>query len=142
MAYIDDTLPPQVAPGTYAVMLDHFYTALMYQARAHKLVCIFTIVEHGNFHGVKLPRYYNVKRLIGKPQVGGRFVATPTGDFAREFYTLFQYGGNRLDRLPMSLFEGKTIKAKVSLVTKARGRSIPEPLQYSKVAELLKVIEE
>lgn len=142
MASIDDQLPPKVDPGTYSVMLDHFYTAIMFQGHAHKLVCVFTIVDQGKFFGKKLPRYYNVKRIKGPPQKNGPFVATATGDFAREFYSLFAYGGRRLDRLPMSLFDGKTIRARVALVTQARGDHIPEPLQYSKIAKLTKVVDE
>lgn len=142
MAEISDELPPRLDPGTHSVMLDHFYTALMFQGKAPKLVLVFTIVSPGPAYGAKLPRYYNVKRIIGRPQTGGRFHPSATSDFAREFYTLFDYGGRRLDRLPMTNFDGKVIQANIATVTRARGQRIPEPLQYSKISKLIKVIEE
>ena len=140
-SHLADQLPPAVSSGTYDLMLRSFHTA-NYFNKAPKVVLSFTIVSTGQFHGAVVNRYYNVNRIIGKPQMGGRFVPSATGDFAREFYTLFTYGGTRLDRLPMSLFDGKVIKAKVRMVTHARGADIPKPLQYAKVAQLLKVVEE
>lgn len=142
MAYIDDELPPKVRPGFHTVMLDSWSTALMFQGKAPKLICIFAIVSSGEDHGKRIPRYYNVKRIKGKPSVRGAFQATATGDFAREFYTLTNYGGRRLDRLPMTLLEGLTIRCEIETVTSARGREIPEPLQYSKISRLIKVVEE
>lgn len=141
MATIENELPPKVRPGFHTVMLDSFQTALMFQGKAPKLICYFTIVSTGDF-GKRVPRFYNVKRIIGNPSKGGRFQAAATGDLAREFYSLTGYGGNRLDRLPMTLMNGLTIQAEIETVTHARGRAIPEPLQYSKVARLIKVVQE
>ncbi len=138
---IADDLPPLVRPGFHDVMLDGFQTALMFQGKAPKLIMDFTIVSHGKDYGKRVSRYYNVAKIIGKPQREGRFKVSKKGDFLREYLTLFQYAGSRLDRLPMSPFNGVTIKAEIETVKHSRGKVIPEPLQYSKVAELIKVIE-
>lgn len=138
---ISETLPPRIDPGTFDVMLSEFYTAMMFQGKAPKLICVFTIVEQGPCFGKQLPRFYNVSRIIGKEGKGGRFKASATGDFAREFYTLFQASDVRLDRIPMSKFNGVTLRADVALVTRARGQRIPTPLQYSKILRLTKVVD-
>ena len=114
----------------------------MFQGKAPKLICTFTIVSHGEDHGKQVPRYYNVKRIKGKPALRGAFQAAATGDFARESYTLTNYGGRRLDRLPMTLLESLMIRCEIETVTSARGREIPEQLQYSKISRLIKVVKE
>jgi hypothetical protein len=137
---IADDLPPLVRPGFHEVMLDGFQTALMFQGKAPKLIMNFAIVSHGEDFGKRVPRYYNVAKIIGKPQSEGRFKVSRKGDFLREYLTLFHYSGSRLDRLPMSRFSGVTIKAEIKTVKHSRGKDIPELLQYSKVARLIKVI--
>jgi len=138
---VDDDLPPKIPPGEYAVQMKRFKTAMMFGGKAPKLVIDFVIVEQGEYFGLVLPKYYNVKRLIGRPQEGGRFKVGATGDFARDYFRLFYVGDRRLDRLPMSLWEGVTLLAKVSTVKRARDGDIPEALQYSKIERLIKVLE-
>lgn len=138
---VADDLPPLVSPGPYELMLGDFYTALMFQGRAPKLILNFTIVSPGKHYGTKVPRYYNVSKIIGKPQKGGRFKVGKKGDFLREYLTLFHYDGGRLDRLPMSRFQGVVILGQVETVKFARGKNIPKPLQYSKVSNLIRVVE-
>ena len=139
MQVLDD-IPPLIKPGFYEVMLDGFETAVMYSGKANKLILTFRVVEFGPAFGEKIPRYYNVDRIIGRPQKGGRFKVSKKRDFTREFLTLFNYSPKRLDRLPMSLFEGVTIQAKIETVKESRGRSIPRQVQYSKVQQLIKVV--
>lgn len=137
---VDDDLPPRIPPGEYAVQMKTFKTAMMF-GKAPKLIIDFVIVEQCDYFGLVLPKYYNVKRLIGRPQEGGRFKAGATGDFARDYFDLMQMSYRRLDRLPMSVMEGITFLAKVSTVKRARDRDIPEALQYSKIERLIKVFE-
>lgn len=138
---IADDLPPLVRPGFHRVMLDRFETAMMFQGKAPKLILTFAIVGEGEDIGKRVCRYYNVARIIDKPQRGGRFKVSRKGDFMREYFSLFQYDGGRLDRLPMSQFNGAVIQADIETVKFARGREIPQPLRYSKIARLIKVIE-
>lgn len=135
---ITDDIPPLVEPRAYEVMLDFYETALMF--KTPKLILTFTIVTQGPAYGIRLPRYYNVKRLIGKPGKNGNFAVGKKGDFLREFLTLFSCKPDRLDRLPISYFNGVTIKARVVTVKRSRNRDIPEALQYSKISELLRVV--
>ena len=137
---VDDDLPPKIPPGEYAVQMKTYKTAMMF-GKASKLIIDFVIVEQCDYFGLVLPKYYNVKRLIGRPQEGGRFKVGATGDFARDYFGLLDIGGRRLDRLPMSAMEGITFLAKISTVKRARDRDIPEALQYSKVERLIKVVE-
>lgn len=139
---VADDLPPLVRPGYHNVMLDSFQTAMMFQGKAPKLILTFKIVGHGDDFGKSLCRYYNVAKLIGKPQKGGRFKVSKKGDFIREYLSLFDYSCSRLDRLPMTQFDGATIRAEIETVKRSRGIDIPEPLQYSKVARLIKVVEQ
>jgi len=90
---------------------------------------------------VRVPRFFNVDRLVGKPGKNGRFSVSSTRDFPREFLSLFNYQARRKDRYPMSLFNGVTIEAQVVTVKKARGIEIPEQLRYSKIQRLIKVVE-
>ena len=131
--------PALVPPGEYLVMLDWFRTVTMF--KAPKLELVFTIVSHGPHYGTRLSRYYNIDRIIGKPQKGGRFKVGRNRDFTREFCSLFHHTGNRLDRLPMTRFDGATLKASVVTVKQARGQHIPKALQYSKIDQLIKVVE-
>ena len=137
---VADDIPPLVRPGRYKVMLDDYRTALMF-TKAHKLILDFSIVSFGEYFGVRLPRYYNVIRFHGKAGQHGNFSASKKGDLLREMYTLFYHHPKRKDRIPMSLFNGAVIEADVVVVTEARGRKIPEALQYSKIARLIRVIE-
>ena len=137
---VEDDLPPRIPSREYEVQMKKFKTAIMF-GKAAKLIIDFVIVEQCDYFGLVLPKYYNVKRLIGRPQEGGRFKVGATGDFARDYFRLLQVGHRRLDRLPMSVMEGVTFLVKVSTVKRARDRDIPEALQYSKIERLIKVVE-
>tara|TARA_R100000808_G_C2055289_1_gene89069 strand:- start:11 stop:442 length:432 start_codon:yes stop_codon:yes gene_type:complete len=136
---IADDIPPLIPEATYTVMLDHFVTCYMF-SKAKKLVLNFSITSYGKHYGLKLPRYYNVMKIIGRPCKNGRFQVSKKCDFMREFYTLFENPAKRLDRIPMSLFKGVEFEARVKTVREARGKKIPKPLQYSKIDELMRVV--
>lgn len=137
---VANNLPPHIPPGKYEVMLDYFETALMFSGKAPKLILTCTITSYGEAFGKRICRYYNVIKLIGPAGRNGKFKANPKGDFLREFLSLFPVRASRLDRLPMSHFNGVVMQAKVVTVKRARGRDIPKPLQYSKIENLEKVI--
>ena len=137
---IDQNLPPLISPGKYAVMLDYYQTAVMF-GKAPKLILHFKVTSFGEGFGYSIPRYYNVQKLIGKGQRNGRFKVSKSGDFLREYLSLFPAPAKRLDRLPMSQFKNVTIEAEIVTVKESRGRSLPEPLRYSKIERLLRVID-
>tara|TARA_R110000782_G_scaffold24497_5_gene63806 strand:- start:224 stop:667 length:444 start_codon:yes stop_codon:yes gene_type:complete len=136
---LPDDLPPLVKPGVYDLAFVDYRTAMMFMGKAPKLVMTFRIVTMGEFFEVELQRYYNVKRIYGKPQRYGRFKPSSRGAFLREYLTLFSGMGSRIDRIPMSKFENALIEGKVETVTRSQGKDIPKELQYSVIKELRSV---
>ena len=106
-----------------------------------KLVLRFKVTEYGDYHGANLSIYYGVKRFIGKPGKSGGFQVGRKSKFLREFLTLFpDQPVKRIDRIPMSRFQGVIIIGQVKTVIRGFDqRKIPEPLQYSVVEQLLKL---
>ena len=106
-----------------------------------KLVINFQVMEYGDYFGLIIPKYYGVTRLTSKPKKSGGFQVGRKSKFLREFLTLFpDQSVKRLDRFPMSRFQGVMIKGRVKTVTKSfNQRKIPESLQYSVIEELLKI---
>ena len=137
---IPDDLPPLVKPGWYELSFVDFKTALMFMGKAPKLIMTFRIVTMGKFFNIELNRYYNVKRIYGKPQRHGRFAPSSSGAFLREYMTLFTGQVNRRDRIPMSNFESVLVEGKIETVIRSQGRDIPEILQYSVIKELRRVV--
>jgi hypothetical protein len=129
----------QIKPGDYELRFDHYETAVMF-GRAPKLVLWFTIISIGPyFDCVRLARFYNVRRLIGRPARYGGFKAGFHGEFIREYGRLFRVP-TRLDRIPMTVFERHILIGRVRTVARGSNqREIPEGLRYSVVAELLRI---
>lgn len=144
--WVDDYESPFVGPGNYEFMYVKHETDL-YFGRAPKLVMWFKIVSMGECFETVLPRYYNVKQLIGPKGKNGKFKVGRQSDFLREFVTLFPDAVDsnprkrRLDRLPMSGFKSVILQGHVSTVNRtAKQRAIPEALQYSVISELIRVV--
>lgn len=112
-------------------------TALLYQ-RAAKVALKFRIVDPGPAFGKELERWYNVKRLIGKPCRDGRFQVGPRSDFLREYLTLFPGAARRFDRMSFAPFRNVAILGRVETVTHNRKQQLlPEAMRYSIIRELL-----
>ncbi len=139
-AIVADDLPPLIKPGVYELAFVEYRTAIMFCGKALKLIMDFRIISMGEYFELVVPRYYNVKRVIGKPQRNGRFKCGKKGAFLREYLTLFPNLVARPDRVPMSAFENVIIEGKIGTVTRSRNREIPKPLQYSCVSELRRVL--
>jgi hypothetical protein len=139
-AQIVDDAYTLVEPGTYDLAFIRFETAFMFR-HAPKVVLWFCIVTMGPAFGAEVPRFYNVKRIIGKPQKGGRFNVGRRSDFVREFTNLFHLPDKRLDRLPVeSNFRNAIVSGEVKTVTRDfQQRELAEPIQYSVVKQLLKI---
>jgi hypothetical protein len=109
-----------------------------YFGRSCKVVFWFRIIEFGDYFGTVIPRYYNVKRLSGKPGRNGQFVPGRSSDFLREFCKVSTAPINRLDRLPLSAFQNVQIKARVRTVSAdGKQRDLAAQLHYSVIGELL-----
>ena len=134
---LDGVPPPLILPGLYDFRFDYYETKVLF-GRAPKLILWFTVVTFGDyFDRVRLPRYYNLARLMEKPRKWGRFKVGYKSDFLREYATLFATPP-RLDRIPMSVFENVTVTGKVRTVsTGAKQEAIPAALQYSVIGQLV-----
>ena len=92
----------------------------------------------GEFYGVQLDRWYNCKRLIGKPRKNGNFQVGRHSDFLREFLTLFPDVVKRLDRISFKPYRCSVITGRIETVThNAKQQPLPELMQYSIIRELL-----
>jgi hypothetical protein len=138
---VSDDLLPKIKPGVYDLVFVEYETARMFKGNAPKLVMWFRIVTLGEYFEVLLPRYYNVQNVAKRRTKNGSFKAGPKSDFMREYCTLFPGRIGRLDRIPMSPFRRSIIKGRISLVKEARGREIPAELQYSRIEQLIKVVQ-
>lgn len=135
-AELDGSRPALVEPGEYELRFEHHETLILF-GRASKLVLWFTVITPGQyFDCVRLARFYNVKRIIGRPQRNGRFKVGFGSDFLREYARLFP-SPTRLDRIPMSEFSRHIVVGRARTVIKGSDQSaIPTLLQYSVLEEL------
>jgi hypothetical protein len=128
---------PLVPPGTYRLAFVSYRTALVY-GRAHKVALRFQIIDQGDSYGVQIDRWYNAKRIIGKPRKNGNFQVGRHSDFLREYLTLFPDQVKRLDRISFKPYKSHVITGRIETVTKnAKQQPLPELMQYSIVRELL-----
>jgi hypothetical protein len=135
-AIIDDDLP-LIPPGEYTFIFRDHSTWEMF-GRCPKLILKFSIVDDEMYSGVVLNKYYNVRKLRGRPGRNGNFVASRKSNFLRDFFRVCPaYPPKRFDRIPMSRLEGLPILGKVKTVTKGFDqKDIPESLQYSVITEI------
>jgi hypothetical protein len=137
IAQQEDERPPLVPERAYDLRFDYFETARMFGV-ASKLIMHFRIAEPGRDFDKPLLRFYNLTRIIGRPARSGRFKAGFHSDMLREFVTLFGLpAGLRLDRIPMSRFDGSFVRGTVRTVRQSnKQKLIPSALQYSVITEL------
>lgn len=95
--------------------------------RAPKLVLWFTIITLGPYFDVaKVARFYNVRRLIGRPARNGGFKVGFHGEFIREYGRLFRVP-SRVDRISMTPFQRHILIGTVRTVERGSNqREIPE----------------
>lgn len=131
-----DEKPPILAEGLYELAYSHYETATLFNGRRPKLIVWFRIATTLN---VLLPRYYNVKALVGKPGRDGRFKTGWRTDLVRE-YTNLLGAPQRLDRIYWRQLESCIVTGRVRTVdTDFRQRKIHRDLRYSVIAELVSV---
>ena len=113
---MDDQKPPLIKPGEYPLGFEYHETARLFNQP--KLILWFTVLSDGNYHGIKLRRFYNVRSLIGKPGKEGKY--NPSGwssDLVREYAMLHDYLPDRLERISMCRYKDKIITGVVKTVT-------------------------
>ena len=128
---------PLVPPGTYRLAFVSYRTALVY-GRAHKVALRFQIIDQGDYYGTQIDRWYNCKRITGKPRKNGNFQVGRHSDFLREYLTLFPIFVKRLDRISFKPYRSNVITGRIETVTRnAKQQPLPELMQYSIIRELL-----
>lgn len=128
--------PVCVLPGLYQMAFSDFETRTMFR-HSPKLILWFTVTDPGQAFGVKLARYYNVERIMGKRGRHRMFKAKFHGEFVREYALLFRERPRRLDRIPMTKFENVIVEGEVATVrTDYQQRERPDAIRYSIIREL------
>ena len=129
-----------VPEGRYQVAYAYHET-WVYMGRQPKVTFWFLVVDQGEYLGVKLARYFNVKRHIGKPSKNGRFVPGRSSDFLLEYCSLFADSIKRLDRIPLAMLKNEIIEARVKTVKQNREqRNLPDVMKYSVIESWLGII--
>jgi hypothetical protein len=94
------------------------------------------VTDAGEFFGVRVSRYYNVRKLIGKPGRNGRFNAHWNCDLVREYSALIS-DPKRTDRIYFDRLKPLILRGLVRTVSKtAKQQDWPEALRYSVVERL------
>ena len=136
-----DELSPLIEPGDYMMAYIGRHTAYLH-GRTPKLALNFRIVDPGPFFEVELERWYNCKRLVGKPGKNGNFLPPVNGSFLMEYANLFPTvltRKSRLDRVSFLPFKNTVLTGRVETVKRnSTQKELPEVLQYSTIRELLK----
>ena len=127
-----------IPEGEYLVSLVHHRTVIMF-GRQPKLILGFRVVD-GKYSGSNIAKYYNVRRLTSKAGMRGSFKVSRHSDYLFDYVRL--HGApSRIDRLPMKPWRNCVLRAQIRTVTKGRGgRILPQPLQYSKVDQLIEKV--
>ena len=134
----DGEKPALVDDGTYSVVFE-YYETIKFNGKYPKLAIWFHIIDSGSFFEMRIPGYYNVKTIQGKPRRWGSFKTGWKSDFTRQYARLFELP-QRLDRMPMSGFKDCIIKARIRTVCKDyKQRKIADSLKYSVIDELIKI---
>lgn len=131
-----DAPPPLMPEGIYELMFEYHETVLHFGS-GRKVVLWFKVCQPGPEFGTRLARYYNVKNHYGRLGRGGRFRVARGGDLAIEYCTLMGKIG-RFDRLAFARLRNEIVLGRVRTVTtNSNQRNLPQPLQYSVIADLL-----
>lgn len=135
------SLAPLVRPGIYTLAYTRHEARLMF-GNSPKLIIWFRILDFGKANGEILPRYYNLGKLIGKPDKQSRykrFKVNQHTDLMDEFARVCPVDRTmRLDRVPVSHFGKHVVSGQVRTVTENRKqRPIHDQLQYSVIQSIL-----
>ena len=113
----DANLKPVIPSVDYIVKFHSYYTTTMFRERTPKVCMKFEILA-GPYTGIMLERFHSVGKLYGEPGVNGRFKPkSQTCQMMMEFCRCFpDQEITRLDRLPMTRWDGRTFRATVRTV--------------------------
>ena len=113
----------------------------IYRGIQPKVTVNFEIIDHTEFFGVQLPRYYNAKRLLSEPEELGHVEVGKFSDCAYDYAELFN---ERLEisQVTFEEYAGLQILAEVTTVKKRHGgKKRPKCMEQSKVARLIRLVD-
>jgi hypothetical protein len=120
---------PVLPDGSYEARFIGHETAIVFGGP--KVFLHFQIVQPGPHMDTCLFRAYRVRRLVGKPGRGGRFVAHPQGDLFRVIAKLLDVK-LRKDRISLAALRTMLFRVTTRTVTRNhRQQPMPEPVCYS-----------
>ncbi len=106
--------------------------------RAAKVILHFSIVQPGEFFGLKLFRAFRVKRLNGRPGPNGRFVLGARSDLYTVLTKLLGITV-RADRVSLHALKQMLFRVKTRTVRKNHEqKATPEVLCYSTIDEIVR----
>jgi hypothetical protein len=126
---------PLIPSRKYEAVMKTWFTGTLHKAA--KVVLVFTITS-GEYFGVDIPKYYNVKKLKTKAGKRGKFIAKPRGDFLKDFYKVLpDHPKVRCNEIPITKLQEQPIEITVDTVKKDyKQNDYPEQLYYSVVREV------
>ncbi len=126
---------PLIPKGKYEAVMKTWFTGTLF--KQPKVVLIYTITE-GEYFGIDIAKYYNVKKLKGKARNKGKFIVKPRGDFLKDFYKLLPLHPKvRFDQIPITKLQQQPIEITVGFVLKDYKQQLyPEQMKYSLVREV------
>ena len=126
---------PLIKSGKYEAVFKTWFTGTLF--KQPKVVLIFTITS-GEYFGIDIPKYYNVKRLKNKAGNRGKFIAKPRGDLLKDFYKLLPVHPKvRFDQVPITKLGNQPIEITVGEVTKDYLQNkYADQMKYSLVREV------
>lgn len=125
-----------IPKGWYESTLTNWKTGYLFGAP--KVVMMFTITDAGEHFGKVIPKYYNVKRLLKKQGIKGKFVAKPRGDLLKDWYSLYPDSPIlRTDKIPMTKMQREPVMIQVDTVMKDyQQNEYAHQMRYSTVRSL------
>jgi len=126
---------PLIPSGKYEAVFKTWFTGTLFKQA--KVVLIFTITS-GEYFGVDIPKYYNVKRLKNKAGKRGKFIAKPRGNLLKDFYKILPVHPKvRFNEVPITKLGKQPIEITVGEVTKDYLQNkYADQMKYSLVREV------
>ena len=108
---------------------------------SEKLYMRFEIIKPSSYEGHFLTRYFNIRTRASKDRP--RIHAGWMSDLMREYVAIEGKKPRRTDEIRFKAFSERPILALVETVTHdSKKRLIPEPLQYSRISQLIRYADE
>ena len=134
---IDQERPVLIDAGVYDAVLVNWKVNYSGYFRKHVLLMHFRIVDMGEYHGVVLPAWFNVKHTKSKTTIKAGW----RSDFLRMYQECFDIQLKRTDRISMAPFHNVLLKGEVITIEKdTKGQPLGKINHYSRIKRCLSVI--